>query len=168
MKRNAGLLILLSIFIACSGCSNRPAGMPGLSPCKIIVTQDGAPLAGASVVMINSDTTTGEDWTPMGTTDQSGVAVMRTNAQYDGAAVGKYKIVVTKTETEESKLGPPPPPDSPDYDNWAHKNANENIASFNVVEATYSSPKTTPHEIEVTKGSNEVKIDVGKPIRVKM
>lgn len=161
-------ITLLSMLVPGTGCSNRPSGMPSLYPCKITVTQDGAPLADARVTMVNiSDTETGDAWTPAGMTDSSGVAVMRTNNQYDGAAAGTYRIVVEKIETEPSRLGAPPPADSPEYEAWADKSANENLAQYALVEATYSSSKT-PHEIEVAKGSNEKTVDVGKAVKIKM
>jgi len=163
------IVVLLLLFsVALLGCSNRPSGMPALYPCKITVTQDGTPLADASVVLVNiSDTEKGQAWAPMGKTDSSGVAVMRTNAQYNGAAAGKYRIIVEKTETEPSKLGPPPAADSTEYEAWSEKSANENLAQFALVEAVYSSSKT-PHEIDIEKGANDKTIDVGKAVRVKM
>ena len=161
-------ILLLSLSVTLFGCSNRPSGMPALHPCSITVTQDGTPLTDASVVLVNiSDTDKGQAWAPMGKTDSSGVAVMRTNAQYNGAAAGKYRIIVEKTETEPSKLGPPPPADTPEYEVWSGKNANENLAQFTLVETVYSSSKA-PHEIDVGKGSNDKTIDVGKAVRVKM
>jgi len=161
-------ILLLSLSVTIFGCSNRPLGMPSLYPCSITVTQDGAPLADASVILVNiSDVDKGQAWAPMGRTDSGGVAVMRTNSQYNGAATGKYRIIVEKVETEPSKLGSPPPADTPEYEVWSSKSANENLAQFALVEAVYSSSKT-PHEIEVGKGANEKTIDVGKAVRKKM
>ena len=109
----------------------------------------------------------GNAWVPMGKTDANGVAVMQTNAQYPGAAAGKYRIVVEKTETEPSKLGPPPPADSPEYETRSMKNASEDLVQYTLVETVYSSSKT-PHEIDVGKGASEKTIDVGKAVKVKM
>jgi len=161
------VILLLSFSVTLFGCSNRPSGMPALYPCKITVTQDGTPLADASVVLVNiSDTEKGQAWAPMGKTDSSGVAVMMTNAQYNGAAAGKYRIIVDKTETEPSKLGPPPATDSPEYEAWSEKSANEDLTQFSLVETVYSSSET-PHEIDVGKGTNEKTVDVGKVVRIK-
>ena len=160
--------LLLSFFVALFGCSHRPSGMPTMYPCKITVTQDGAPLAGASVVLVCiSDTAMGNAWTPMGKTDSSGVAVMMTNGTYSGAAAGTYRIIVDKSETEPSKIGPPPPADTPEHEAWSEKIANEDRVQFALVEAVYSSSET-PHEIDVGKGANDKTIDVGKAVRVKM
>ena len=161
-------ILLLSLSVTIFGCSNRPSGMPSLYPCSITVTQEGAPLADASVILVNiSDTEKGQAWTPAGKTDSNGVAVMRTNSQYNGAATGKYRIIVEKVETEPSKLGPPPSADTPEYEVWSDKIANENLAQFALVEAVYSS-STTPHEIDVGRGANDKTIDVGKAVHVKM
>ena len=124
-------------------------------------------MEGASVIMTNlSDTAVGTAWTPSGTTDSQGVARMRTNAQHEGAAAGKYRVVVEKFEVEPSKLGPQPPVDSPEYEAWSHKSAEETLARYALVEVLYSSSKT-PHEVEITKGENNHTIDVGKAVRIK-
>ena len=160
--------ILLLPLLLFSGCSDRPAGMPPLYSCNITVTQDGVPLEGAAVRMLNlSDTAGGEAWTPIGTTDAGGVARMMTNAQYYGAAAGRYRITVEKFETEPSKLGPQPPVDTPEYEAWSHRSSMETLSQYALVEVLYSSSRT-PHEIEVTKGTNNHTIDVGKAIRVRV
>jgi len=167
MTKHTVLLSLLLASALLSGCSNRPAGMPLLCPCNITVTQDGVPLAGASVLMTNlSDDAVGKAWTPSGTTDSQGVARMKTNAQYEGVAAGKYRVVVEKFETESSKLGPQPPVDSPEYEAWSHKSASEILAQYALVEVIYSSSKT-PHEVEIAKGENNHTVDVGKAVRIK-
>ena len=162
------LFLLLLLSVSLFSCSNRPPGMPVLYPCKITVIQGEAPLADATVILINvSDIATGQAWAPMGKTNSSGVAVMMTNAQYSGAAAGKYQIIVEKRDMEPSKLGPPPAADSPEYDAWSEKRANEDLALLTLIDEVYSSSKT-PHEIEVGKGPNEKTIDVGKAVRIKM
>ena len=167
MPKKLIVVTLLSIFVFFSGCSYRPPGMPVLYPCKITVTQEGVPLADASVMLINiSSTDVGNAWAPMGKTNSNGVAVMQTNAQYSGAAAGKYRIIVDKSEFDPSKVGPHPPIDSPEFAAWERKRDSEVLAEYYLVEAVYSSPQT-PHEIDVSKGSNEMTIDVGKAVRIK-
>jgi len=167
MPKNFIVAILLLIFISLSGCSNRPPGMPPLYPCTITVTQEGVALADASVMLVNiSAADVGNAWTPMGKTDSNGVAVVRTNAQYQGAAAGKYKIIIEKREFDPSKVGPHPPIDSPEFAAWERKRDSEVLAEYDLVEAVYSTPQT-PHEIDVRKGTNNLTIDVGKAIRVR-
>jgi len=100
-------------------------------------------------------------------TDSNGVAVIRTNAQYPGAAAGKYRITVEKYEPEQSRLGPPPAPDTPAYARWEERVANEDLGQYSLIEVIYASPET-PLEIEVGRGTNDKTIDVGKPVRIKL
>ena len=118
-------------------------------------------------MLINvSEPEVGNAWAPMAKTDSGGIAVMHTNSQYQGVPTGKYRIIVDKIETEPSKLGPPPSVDSPGYEAWAQKNADEKLAQYILVETIYSSSQT-PHEIEVGKGTNNKTIDVGKAVKIK-
>lgn len=150
------------------GCSDRPAGMPALYPCKITITQEDAPLVDASVVLSNiSDPALGDTWSAAGRTDSSGVAVIQTNGQYAGAPGGTYKIIVEKINTESAKFGPRPPAGTPELVDWEDKTAfDTTISRVILVEPLYSS-SSTPHEIEVKKGNNDVSIDVGKAVKIK-
>jgi hypothetical protein len=166
------LLLLFFIFISIIGCSTEtPEGLPSLSPCKITVIQDGQPLPGASVIFLaadNSVSTKGKTWTPMGLTDEKGVAVMRTNARYEGVPLGKYKILINKTEQEQSKLGQTPPENSPAYATWITKSQDEKLYEYGLVEPIYNNAEKTPYEIEIGKSANAKSVDVGKAVRVKL
>ncbi|MDR0337515.1 MAG: hypothetical protein LBI18_10540 [Planctomycetaceae bacterium] len=161
------------IFVLILGCSSKqqPDDLPVLYPCKVTVIQDGQPLAGASVILQlteNVSAHSGKAWIPMGLTDENGVAVIKTNAKYDGAPLGQYKIVVNKTERETSKLEPAPPEDSPHYTTWLEKSQAEKLNEFGLVETIYTDAQKTPHEIEITKNSNQKNVDVGKTVRNKI
>ncbi|MDR2441223.1 MAG: hypothetical protein LBE12_17820 [Planctomycetaceae bacterium] len=167
------IVYIFIIFISILGCSFQqlPDDLPTLYPCKIMVIQDGQPLIGASVILHLTDPNTenrGKSWIPMGLTDEKGVAVIKTNARYDGAPLGKYKILVNKTEHETSKLEPAPPEDSPDYARWLEKSRTEKLNEFGLVETIYSDAQKTPHDIEITPNSNQKNIDVGKAVRNKI
>jgi hypothetical protein len=162
-------IILISIL----GCSSQqlPDDLPVLYPCKITVIQDGQPLTGASVILHLTDHRPdhgGKSWIPMGLTDENGVAVIKTNARYNGAPLGKYKIAVNKTERETSKLEPAPPEDSPDYARWLEKSQGEKLHEFGLVETIHTNAEKTPHDIEVTKNVNQKSVDVGKAVRNKI
>ena len=106
-------------------------------------------------------------WFPLGVTDETGTANMLTNGRYPGAPQGTYKVLVSKVVRGESRLGPPPPEDSPAYHQWAERSANETISEYHIVDPQYNDVQKTPHEIEVkAKGPNAVTIDVGKPVKV--
>ncbi len=72
--------------------------MPELYSITLQFTQAGAPLSGAAVQLIPLDPT--NKWTCGGGTDASGTCVVHTHGVYRGVAAGKYKICVSKTETE--------------------------------------------------------------------
>ncbi|MDR2705158.1 MAG: hypothetical protein LBC02_05200 [Planctomycetaceae bacterium] len=167
------LFCIAILFVTILGCSSQqlPEDLPVLYPCKITVIQDGQPLAGASVILQLTENVSahgGKSWIPMGLTDENGVAVMKTNARYNGAPLGKYKILVNKTEREPSKLEPAPPEDSPLYTKWLEKSQEEKLYEFGLVEAIYTDAQKTPHDIEITKNTNQKNVDVGKTVRNKI
>lgn len=151
------------------GCSKvqKPADMPSLYACKIHVVQDGVPLEGATVMLLATEGT--PKWVPGAITDASGTAIVYTNGHFEGAPAGKYKVLVSKTERDPSKLPPAPPDSDPGYADWLSKSESEQLESYVVVGKQYGNIKTTPLETEVVKGSqNETTLDVGKKIREKI
>ena len=149
----------------CSSGPSLPSDLPDLKPCVIAVTQDGAPLDGATVMLKSA---TESQWFPGGQTDASGKVEIYTNGRYKGAPQGKYKIVVTKTEVDPSKLGPAPPDDSPGYGDWLEKSAAEVRHSYSLIEKQYTNVETTTLEIDVAGGKTEKTVDVGKKVRDKI
>jgi hypothetical protein len=94
MNRTFTTLLLAVLFV--SGCGEpRPAGMPKLYPASIIVTFEGEPFDGATVQLMPEDAAIAR-WGPIGQTNSSGVAVLRTDGKYNGAPLGNYKILVSK------------------------------------------------------------------------
>lgn len=160
--------LLFFIFVGCR--SNLPEGIPPRYPCRITITGDGSPIEGANVMLFpESSDPTEKTWTPMGTTDESGVAQLFTNARYEGAPAGKYKIVVVKLIGEKNPGVPPAPPeDSPQYVDWQAQWMDRSILEFDVIDTRYGNAETTPSEIEIVKSKmNEAQIDVGKAVRIK-
>lgn len=157
--------VFIAIFLGMTGCSGRdiPTDLPPLTPCKLTLTQDGAPLAKARIVL---EPTEESKWFPGGTTDENGTTWLMTNGRYKGAPVGKYKITVRKTETEPSKLGPEPPLGTPENVKWVEDSGKEKRASFSFVEEKYGKADSTPLEIEIPdKKTVTATFDVGKKIR---
>jgi hypothetical protein len=92
--------ILLSISLAASGCSD-----PGSALKKPVYSASGtvklfgAPIGGATVAFAPQD---GQP-TAFGTTDAQGNFTLTTYDFKDGAAVGKYKVVISKVATTAAK-----------------------------------------------------------------
>ena len=164
------LLIFLVAMITFTGCQFGgevlPKDMPKLVPAKIQLTQDGAPLAGATVLLI--DPAGNRQWEAGGLTDDSGTIELYTNGRYKGAPEGKYKVVVKKTETEPSKLGPDPGVDDPKYGEYMAQLVSEKLDAFTLVEKQFTAPNSTPLEVEIKKGGPVQKLDVGAKVRIKI
>ena len=159
------LIGCLYTWVGCSSGPAQPSDLPKLSPCVITVTQDGLPLDGATVMLKSMSES---QWFPGGQTDASGKVEIYTNGRYKGAPQDKYKIVITKTEVDPSKLGPAPPDDSPDYGDWLEKSTAEVRNSYSLIEKQYTKVETTTLEIDVAGGKTEKTVDVGKKVRDKI
>ena len=156
MRKIVVTLILIAISI--TGCGNdtsRPADLPPLFPCEITITQEGTPLAGATVAL-EAFGGTGSVYHPAGITDESGKAVMSTYG-FNGVPAGTYKVTVRKTVVEDG---------AEIIDSYGDP-ARAPGAEYRAVEQQYSNAATTPHEIEITgeRGIARATFDVGRPIR---
>lgn len=99
--RNKVLLSLVLAAVACSGlvgCGpKKPDGFPEVVPFKVIVVDGSTPIQDVAVFFISEKSNA----VVAGTTDASGVAVMKTrvgNNAYvaDGAPAGEYRVTCTK------------------------------------------------------------------------
>ena len=166
---------LLTFVVGCGG-QKLPEGMPELSPVSITLTQEGKPLAGASVMLVNVDKT--QQWSAIARTNDKGVAVPQTNGQYKGVPAGTYKVTVTKQETEK---GPDPYADAPDpkvdqdkYQEWYMKNEAKIAAASRIppkvtslVDPIYDNVDKTTLSVTVeAKKKNEFPLDVGKAVSI--
>lgn len=139
------------------GCGQPlPPGMPALHLIELKFTQSGTPIEGAAVQLIPIDPT--NKWVSGGGTDALGNAAPLTHGTYAGVPAGKYKICVTKTETE-GKLG------EVDMANPSKSSAST-LKTVSLIDEKYRLPQTTPLEIEVT-GSNDLyqAFELGAPVR---
>ena len=145
------------VLLHLAGCGEKlPDGMPKPVPCEIIVSQEGKPLENAIVSLQPSE---GGKWSAIGNTDATGKAIVFTMDKYKGAVAGKYKVLVSKTETEKSK-GPVSSDEA--------MGRSTSLNGFYLVEESYGNPMTTPIEIEVVKGTVEYPVDAGKAVRIRM
>ena len=149
-----GVFITSLFFLGCD--ESLPPGMPTLHPIELIFTQSGKPLNGAAVQLIPLDSAS--KWVTGGGTDAVGSVTLQTHGTYSGVPAGKYKVCVTKTETE-GKLG------EVDMSNPS-QSSDSTLKTISLVDEQYRLPMTTPLEIEVT-GSNDQfsAFELGAPVR---
>jgi len=159
-------LFLILFFVAFVSCTQQstPDGLPKLVPVTLTITQEGVPLADAMVSLIDPNV----PFMVGGTTDADGHVVLHTHGQYKGAPLGKFKVRVVKTDTDQRSHGPPPDLRGPELDSWHKENAkNANQPppkTYSLVEKQYTDPNTTPLELDIT-GPLTQTLDVGKAIR---
>jgi len=158
-RATCGAALMLAPLFVVLGCAEPlPEGLPELHPVTLEFTQAGAPLAGASVQLVPVDTS--NTWVSGGGTDSSGKVSVQTHGKYDGAPAGKYKVCVTKMETEGEAGGLDP--------------ANPNAAAstqkvFTLVDPQYTVQNTTPLEIEITgSGDSFEPFDLGEAVRAEV
>lgn len=170
--KNLTYTLVLAVLLS-AGCrdSSIPSDLPKLSSGTVVVTQEGAPVEGATVYFLPADGTT--KWAPGGKTDESGAAKIYTNGLYNGAPPGKYQVYMRKTEVEPSKYPLPPTVDTPEYEKWLEtygdQIANEKRATYSLIEKIYTNAKSSPLEIEVLPGKAFTQeFDVGKNVKEKL
>ena len=149
--------VLLCLAFSICGCDKtpKPDGLPDLSPLTIAVTQDGSPLAEASVCLNPVSGT----WNAIGKTDATGKVALYTQGRYVGVAEGTYKVTVVKDDTDSSGT---PSEASNDPNVFAPAQA------FSLVEIQYRDIETTPLTLQVSKGQKTATVDVGKAVREKL
>jgi len=153
---SAAVALCATLCLCLLGCGGKknPDGMPPLVPCEITIQQEGQPLVGANVSILPM--AGDEKWSAVGRTDEKGTAVLHTWGQYAGAAEGKYKVTVSKTEVESVV-----PPDATSEE----RAKLPPDKTFVCVEAIYSDAAKTPLEIELNKGTKSFTLDAGKKVR---
>ena len=157
MSMRLCLILLAACLLVLPGCGGekRPDGMPATTPVTITIMQDGAPLEGALVGFLSSDTVN-SNWSAGGTTDSSGKAKMKTHSLYDGVVPGKYKVTVKKTRAE-------PLPD------WYGEVSEEKRLAYKppppevFVHTKFGNMNTTPLEVEVGGSPVNETFEVEKP-----
>ena len=159
--------LFVSAILLCTGCGGEklPPGMPKLYPATITVIQDGRPLAGAEVIILNVDPSA--NWSAGGVTDNSGTLKLRTLGRYNGAPVGKYKVAVIKIENPDIALpsgSPSTPEERKEYDRLL-KEIEDN--TFYLVDPKFGLEKTEL-EVEITPSNLKVTVDVSPAVRIKV
>jgi len=165
MKRSMFMLPLVAVVATLfSGCAQeqKPDGLPDLYPCTLTLTQDGQPLAGATVQVLSADAD--GKWSAGGTTDEQGKVILVTYGKYQGVQAGKHKVVVSKQESDvpegEMEAGIVVP---------GSGGGGTLPTSYTLVEKEYTSQETTPLELEIVPDQdNDQTFECGKAIREKI
>ena len=160
------ILILLSL-IALSGCTMQrvPDGLPKLVPVTLTITQEGVPLSDAVVTL--TDPSNSLQFMVGGTTNANGNVVLHTHGKYKGAPLGKFKVRVVKTETDQlpPHLQTAPNMRSPEF--GAYSREIEKLPpqkTYTLIEKRYTQSNTTPLELDIT-GPLTTTLDIGKAVR---
>ena len=128
-----------------------PDGMPKLTAVNVTIMQDGDFLEGAIVSLLPLEPNS--RWNAGGVTGKDGKAKLRTLAQYDGVAPGKYKVTVVKTYTE------PLPPELTEAQRRSYKGP----PPVEYVHKKFADKKSTPLDLEVGSTVVNQSFDVEKP-----
>ena len=146
------------------GCGERlPPDLPRLYPTAVIIVQEDKALEGATVVLHPKDPDS--RWGATGLTDASGRVDFFTEGRYRGVPEGEYQLTVSKVFTEPSQyLGQERPAGMDDH-TWDSLIAGERLNSYNLVDTTYGSRRTSPLELSVGPGQpRDRQFDVGPAI----
>ena len=165
MKTTRNLLIcsiLAALMLPFAGCGGEPLppGMPQPVPTEIIVMQGGNPLEDAVVRLHPIEE---HSWTALGRTNASGRATIFTLDRFRGAVPGRYRVIVSKVETETLTLTP--------EERMAMRQQgprSSSLPSFNLVAEEFGNANTTPLEIEAVRGTPTHTVDVGEAVRIQI
>jgi hypothetical protein len=166
MNKIAYLFLMACLLLSCISCGGpkRPDGMPPLHPTRIVITQAGELLEGATVTLVNIDDPSYR-WIVGGVTDARGVCQVRTQGEFAGAPEGRYKVLVQRTITTESETRRQPMPEDAQAARAYYEQIAAEERSFDTVNLKYKQFDTTDLEIEITRGSNVKEFDVGEAVR---
>jgi len=153
MRTIITLLFIVSVAFQ-AGCGPqgppRPSDLPTLHLVSITITQEGTPLAGASVILTSKTPQTYS--TASGTTDAAGVVVPRTYG-FEGIPVGQYTVSVSKTAIEGA---------TEQMDGSTPIQVGGKIYQY--VGKEYLETRTSPLSIDVS-AAMETTLDVGASVR---
>ena len=153
---------MLLLVLAAAGCGGpkKPDGLPALYPLTIHVTQEGKPLADATVSLVTPDGSM--KWVVGGVTNADGNAKMVTHGKFDGAPEGNFSVMILKTINEgvdEYNAA------MTQGDTAAAKKIEVNM--WQLVGDDYTLPKTTPIKVDVKKNTKLLEVDAGPAVKIK-
>ncbi len=153
--RAATTALVVALFLPSFGCqkNNRPSDMPKLIKIKIVLTQEGQPLAGALVNLIPTDNNS--KYPSGGVSDDNGICEPRTRGKFQGTPAGTYDVTVSKQITEET--GNMVPGAMPGQEIPETKN-------FSVVDLKYGTPGELTLEVK-SDGEKTFTFELGAAVK---
>ena len=151
MKVQFALTLCTALMITISGCGGSSDGGTPRQPVYPVsgsIKLFGNPLPGATVAFAPQD---GQP-TAFGTTDEQGNFKLTTYDFQDGAAAGKFKVVVSKSANSAASAGNVATGDGSEH--AAEENSHDAsgaAAGQSMIPAQYSSSADTPLKAEVSK-----------------
>ena len=145
---------MAGLVLSVSGCggSNRPS----TQPVSGVVTMDGKPVPGATVVFHPVDTAVGVS--ALGTADGGGRYTLTTYDTGDGAVAAAYKVTVSHVAGDDVSDDVDLDEVGDAYDEMMAEG--DTPEGENALPAAYASPATTPEQRTVAEGVNEFNIDI--------
>lgn len=156
LKRIVGSLVVLVSLAMLTGCQKGDdRDLPATVEASGVVTLDGQPVEGASVVFIPSD---GGQYPAQGLTDSSGRFSLQAFEEKSGAVPGKYAVQVSKTVTVDAQGNEVPPPEA---DESSHDTGNSNVHYVNKLPKKYASMATSGLQVEIpAEGISDIKLEL--------
>jgi len=152
-------LLAVSLLSGC-GSQPRPADLPPLYPCTVMVTQGGQPLSEGIVRLVSEDPSF--KWAVFAQLNSSGTGKMFTQGLYAGAPEGDYKVVISKEEEVVEEAGPTVVRQG---EFGEETFTPTRIMVYSLVEKEYAEAETTPLTITVGKKGNDQKFECGTSVR---
>ena len=165
MKVQFALTLCTALMITISGCGGSSDGGTPRQPVYPVagsIKLFGSPLPGATVAFAPQD---GQP-TAFGTTDEQGNFKLTTYDFQDGAAAGKFKVVVSKSANSAASAGNVATGDGSDHEAEAaaansHDARNAKGGSVGLVPPQYSNSQDTPLAADVnSSGDNSFNFDL--------
>ncbi len=165
-------VVLAAVLLAVCG-DQTPDDRPATVPVSGKVTLDGQPVAGATVIFVNTEQamsggSTGS-YSSVGKTDENGVYRLTTFESGDGAVPGTYAVTITKYATAASGTssgsGGSETGEGESLDGSSYVppegRAGESESPRNELPEKYSNPTTSMLEATVTEdGENDIPFDL--------
>lgn len=150
------IVFAIAVFVGVSGCSPKVQEAK-LFPVKGRVTLNGAPMTGCTLVLVSIKTDAGADDAYSGNLNDKGEFELSSLKGKAGAAAGKYKVTFQMAASEDVTSEASRQAAMKAMMSGAGKPPEVKKAPF---PSEYSSFKTSPKEVEITREANELLISL--------